>query len=123
MDGAAYGRGSTTMGNKNDVTLVNPRCGKADKRRQAVDIKFAREISASGRMAGVGRHIAECRVWVKSVFVFDFWCFGVPRIRLGEMVCSHPVFIALGGLTGALFHCFFRERGYPFCWPNVTIAR
>jgi hypothetical protein len=39
VDGAAYWRDNTTVGNKDDETVANP-CGrKIDKRKQAVDIK------------------------------------------------------------------------------------
>lgn len=60
-------------------------------------------------MAGVGRYVTGCRVLVKSVFVFDFRCFGTPRIQQGEMIYSHPVFIALGGQPELFFLIFLSE--------------
>ena len=54
------------MGSKDDETVVNPCRMEIDKRKQAVDIKALREVSSSGRMAGVGRNVAERRVQVKS---------------------------------------------------------
>ena len=56
------------MGSKDDEAMVNPCCREIDKRKQAVDIKVTGEVSPSGRLASVGRHVAECRVRVKSDF-------------------------------------------------------
>ena len=68
MDGSAHGRGGTTVGNKDDEALVNSCCGEIDKRKQAVDLKITGEVSSSGRMAGVGRNVAECSIRVESNF-------------------------------------------------------
>ena len=42
--------------------------GEVDKGKQAVDLKVTREVSSSGRMASVGRYVAECSVWIESDF-------------------------------------------------------
>ena len=52
----------TTVGSQNGETMVNPCCREIDKRKQAVDLKVTGEVSSSGRMASVGRYVAECRV-------------------------------------------------------------
>ena len=69
MDGAADGRSGTAVGNKDDEAVVNPCCREIDKGEQAAGLKVTREVSLSGRMAGMGRHVAECRIWVKGN-----WC-------------------------------------------------
>ena len=66
--GFAYRRNGTTVGSQNDETMVNPCCREIDKRKQAVDLKVTREVSSSGRMASVGRYVAECSVWIESDF-------------------------------------------------------
>src|SRR3989304_7502331 len=64
VDGTACRRSDTAVGNKDGETVVNP-CGReVDKRKQAVDLKVTGEVSPSGRMAIVGRYVAECRIWV-----------------------------------------------------------
>ena len=68
VDGAAYRGSDTTVGSKDDETVVNPCSREIDKRKQAVDIKVTREVSPSGRMASVGRHVVECRVRVERDF-------------------------------------------------------
>ena len=68
VDGAAYRGSDTTVGSKDDETVVNPCSREIDKRKQAVDIKVTREVSPSGRMASVGRHVAECSVRVERDF-------------------------------------------------------
>lgn len=69
MDGDAYRRCGTTMGSKDGEIVVNP-CGReTDNRKQAVDLKVTGEISPSGRMAGMGRHVAEGRIWIEGN-----WC-------------------------------------------------
>jgi hypothetical protein len=70
VDGSTHRRSGTTVGNKNGETVVNPCCREIDKRKQAVDLKVTGEVSPSGRMASVGRYVAECRVRVES----DFCC-------------------------------------------------
>ena len=56
------------MGSKDDEAVVNPRCREIDKRKQAVDLKVTGEVSPSGRLASVGRYVAEYRVQVKRDF-------------------------------------------------------
>lgn len=65
----------TEVGNKDGETVVNP-CGReVDKRKQAVDLKVTGEVSPSGRMAIVGRYVAECRIWVEMNFCRGFHVF------------------------------------------------
>jgi len=47
-------------------------------------------------MAGVGRYVAECRVWIESDFRLWFRVFWVLRIQWKEMVCLHPGFYRFG---------------------------
>ena len=68
MDDSAHRRSGTTGGNNNDETVVNPCCREIDTRKQAVDLKVTEEVSPSGRMAGVGRHVTECCIRVESDF-------------------------------------------------------
>ena len=77
VDVSAHRRSGTTVGSKTDEAMVNPYCREIDKRKQAVDLKVTGEVSSSGRMASVGRNVAECRVQVKKEnSVFDSWYFG-----------------------------------------------
>ena len=68
MYGIDYMRNSTTVGSQNYVTMAKPRCREIDKRKQAVDLEVAGEVSSSGRMASVGRDVAECSVRIESGF-------------------------------------------------------
>lgn len=69
VDGAVDGRSGTAVGNKDDEAVVNPCCRKIDKGKQAVGLKVTREVPLSGRMAGMGRHVAEGRIWIEGN-----WC-------------------------------------------------
>ena len=66
MNGAAHGRDDTTVGSKDDETVVNPCCWEINERKQAVDLKITGEVSSSGGVAKVGRHVSECSVRVES---------------------------------------------------------
>lgn len=68
MDGTAHRRSDTAVGDKDDAIVVNPCCREIDKRKQAVDLKVTGEVSLSGRMANVGKYVAECRVRIESDF-------------------------------------------------------
>ncbi len=66
MDGAAHRRIGAAVGGKDDAVVVDSCCREIDKGKQAVDLKVTGEVSSSGRMAGVGRHVAECGVRLES---------------------------------------------------------
>ena len=57
VDGTAYRRSDTPLGNKDDEIVANSCRRKIDKKKQAVDLKVTGEVSPSGRMAHVGTHV------------------------------------------------------------------
>lgn len=70
VDGTAYRRSDTTLGNKGDEIVANSCRREIDKKKQAVDIKVTVEVSPSGRMARVGRHVIGCGFPVENSFCY-----------------------------------------------------
>jgi len=90
------------VGNKDGETVVNP-CGReVDKRKQAVDLKVTGEVSPSGRMAIVGRYVAECRIWVEMNFCRGFMYFGRWEYSKGRRYVFLLV-LSLWSVKSALF--------------------